>query len=57
MFSTDFHGNSEIGEEFNDSSIIKDVNNEALTKIVLHHDQFIDSITVRLSISISVGAS
>lgn len=56
MFSTELHGNSQAGQQFNDSSILKDINNEVLTKIVLCHRESIDSLTVRLSITIGTGA-
>lgn len=56
MISTDFHGSTTQGDSFDDSLIFKDVNNPALTKIVLYYGHYIDSLTVRLSIILVAGA-
>lgn len=45
MISTEYRGTTE-GNTFDDSSIMKDLTNAALTRIIVYHHNFIHSLTV-----------
>lgn len=55
MVSTNLYGNVK-GTSFDDSSHIEDLTAVAITRIVVHHDEFIDAFQVSVSIILVTGA-